>query len=115
MEQIVDAKFFKALGDPTRIRLLARLLEMGRAGTVGEVACCTDVDMSVVSRHLSTLREAGIVASERKGKEVHYSVRFPELVKKLRHLADSIESCCPDGINCCFTPANEKSEEETNE
>lgn len=114
MENIVDARFFKALGDPTRIRLLARLLEMGRGGTVSEVACCTEVDLSVVSRHLSTLREAGIVESERKGKEVHYSVRFPELVKKLRHLADSIERCCPDGVDCCISP-EKKCEERENE
>ena len=109
MEMMVDARFFKALGDPTRIRLLARLIELGRPCTVSEVACCTDVDLSVVSRHLSTLREAGIAQSERKGKEVYYTVLFPEIVKKLRILADSIETCCPDGISCrCDTPSANK-------
>lgn len=110
--ETMDARFFKALGDPTRIRLLARLIEIGRPGTVSEVACCTEVDLSVVSRHLSTLREAGIVESERKGKEVHYSVRFPELVKKLRRLADSIEECCPDGMECPCIPGSGKDEDE---
>lgn len=86
--------FFKALGDPNRLALLARLVDCREPCTVGEASCCCAVDLSVVSRHLAILREAGIVESERRGKEVHYSVRHDVIVQTLRQIADTIEACC---------------------
>ena len=58
------------------------------------MAECCPVDISVVSRHLAILREAGILAARKQGKEVLYSVRSTELVSTLRELADAIEGCC---------------------
>ena len=63
--------------------------------TVSEIASCCPTDLSVVSRHLAVLREAGIVEAQKRGKEVYYSVRYPELTARLRDLAESIEACCP--------------------
>jgi DNA-binding transcriptional ArsR family regulator len=54
------------------------------------------VDISVVSRHLSVLRDVGIMKSEKKGKEVYYTLRTKPLAIYLRSLADALESCCPD-------------------
>ncbi|MCP4248139.1 MAG: helix-turn-helix transcriptional regulator, partial [bacterium] len=48
-----------------------------------------------VSRHLATLREAGVVEATKAGKEVHYRVCFTDLVSTLRQVADAIEACCP--------------------
>lgn len=90
------AELFKALADPNRVALLARLADCGRACTVSEIACCLPIDLSVVSRHLRQLREAGILYAERRGKEVRYKVRYGELARTLRALADAIEACCPD-------------------
>jgi ArsR family transcriptional regulator len=87
-------RLFKALSDPTRIALLAGLARRGPA-TVSEVAGCCPVDLSVVSRHLALLREAGIVACEKKGKEVRCRIRYATLAGALRELADAIEACCP--------------------
>ena len=87
--------FFKALCDGTRLQVLLRLVESPGPATVGQVACCCPVDVSVVSRHLAALRDAGIVAAERRGKEVFYSVRYDGVVQTLRGLADAIEACCP--------------------
>jgi DNA-binding transcriptional ArsR family regulator len=53
------------------------------------------VDLSVVSRHLRTLREAGVVDARKQGKEVFYRVRFDALIGILRNLADALEACCP--------------------
>lgn len=89
--------FYKALADPTRIALLAWLARQPSPRTVGEVAnsgCC-NVDLSVVSRHLGVLRDAGILDSARRGKEVLYRVHTEVLVDTLRGLADAIETCCP--------------------
>jgi ArsR family transcriptional regulator len=88
---------FKALSDPNRVILLSRLAQSGAEQTVSQVATCCSVDLSVVSRHLKTLKDAGIVACEKRGKEVFYRVRIDELVGLLRGLADALESCCPDG------------------
>ena len=91
----LDADLFKALSDPTRLILLACLSKCGRACSVGEVAECCAVDMSVVSRHLSMMEDAGILQARKEGRTVFYSVRYRELTGMLRALADAIDQCCP--------------------
>ena len=61
-----------------------------------EVADCCPIDLSVVSRHLRTLREAGVLLAEKRGKEVFYRVKIREMCRLLRNLADALETCCPD-------------------
>jgi len=99
---VIPPRLFRALCDPNRIALLARLSECGRPCGVTELSGCCAVDFSVVSRHLRTLREAGVVDATRHGKEIFYEVRAPELVRTLRAIADVIERSCgcarlPDG------------------
>ncbi len=89
---------FKALSDPNRVAILARLAEMSGEQTVTEVASCCPINLSVVSRHLRTLRDAGIVECEKRGKEVFYRARVGNLSKLLRNLADALDACCPDGV-----------------
>lgn len=97
IESTLDPLLFKALCDPTRVAVLNRLAELGGESTVGQIASCCPVDLSVVSRHLTQLREAGIVESDKRGKEVYYRVRYQELSASLRKLADAIDACCPPG------------------
>jgi ArsR family transcriptional regulator len=68
------AKVFKALGHPSRLLMVEAL---GR----GELCVCelrdlVGSDMSTVSKHLSVLKEAGIVADERRGTSIYYSLRL---------------------------------------
>ena len=93
---LLNPRFFKALGDPSRIAILVRLTRLGGSSTVSEIAACCPTDFSVVSRHLAILRDAGILVSKKQGKEVHYSVRFPELVATLRGVADALDACCAE-------------------
>jgi len=89
--------FYRALCDPTRLSILVWLAARREASSVSDVAgsgCCR-VDLSVVSRHLAVLRDAGILESARRGKEVLYRVRTERIVQTLRDLADAIETCCP--------------------
>ncbi len=95
IEAFLEPSLFKALCDPTRVAVLSRLTELAKESTVTQVAACCTVDLSVVSRHLSVLREAGIVESEKRGKEVYYRVRYQDLSTSLRKLADAIDACCP--------------------
>jgi ArsR family transcriptional regulator, arsenate/arsenite/antimonite-responsive transcriptional repressor len=92
---VLTPKLFKALCDPNRVALLVRLAESCAPCTVSQVAECCPINLSVVSRHLAQLRDAGILHAERHGKEVRYSVRGQELVQTLRAMADAIERCCP--------------------
>ena len=94
---MLDPALFKALCDPTRAGLLACIAKCGRGCTVSEVAACCSVDTSVVSRHLSTLEKAGVLVSQREGRVVRYAVRYGELSRTLRALADAIDGCCPGG------------------
>ena len=92
---LLDPRLFKALCDPNRLALLVQLSRCGSSCTVSQAAECCPVNISVVSRHLAMLRDAGILNAQKRGKEVHYSVRYPELAATLRGIADAIEACCP--------------------
>lgn len=94
LAELLSPQFFKALCDPTRLSILGDLTRIVGPSTVGRIAACCTIDLSVVSRHLATLREAGILRSEKRGKEVYYTLQAEEVVAKLRELADAIESCC---------------------
>jgi DNA-binding transcriptional ArsR family regulator len=89
--------FFKALADPNRVALLVRLAGGEKEQTVTDVSCCCPIDISVVSRHLGVLRDAGILEAQKRGREVYYSVRVDKLTTLLRNLADALEACCPEG------------------
>ncbi len=102
VDDLLDPDLFKALCDPTRAKLLGCLIKCGRACSVGEVAECCSVDLSVVSRHLQMLERAGILESEKTGRSVSYGVRYAHLCQTLRGLADAIEQCCPaDQAGAC--------------
>ncbi|MBB4636400.1 DNA-binding transcriptional ArsR family regulator [Longimicrobium terrae] len=62
----------RALGDPTRREILRAL----RAGdlTAGEISSRFPMTAASVSHHLSVLREAGLVRSERSGRNLVYSL-----------------------------------------
>lgn len=88
---------FKALADPTRLRLLGCMIKCGRACSVSEVAECCSVDFSVVSRHLQALAREDVLSACKSGRSMRYSVRYANLCGLLRGLADAIEDCVPAG------------------
>lgn len=100
IDKALDPELFKALSDPTRIKLLACLAKCGRTCSVTEVAECCSVDFSVVSRHLAMLAAAGVLEARKEGRTMFYQVQYESLCASLRALAEAIEDCCPDG-SCC--------------
>ena len=92
----MSPRLFKALSDTKRLSLLVRLAEEKRPRTVGHLAEGSGIDMSVVSRHLAVLREAGVISCLKQGKEVWCVVNKNAVVQMLRELADALETCCPD-------------------
>lgn len=74
------ARVFKALGDPTRVRLLSLIA----AHAEGEACVCDLTDpvalsQPTVSHHLKQLAEAGLISREQRGKWAYYRVVQPAL------------------------------------
>lgn len=68
------AEFFKAIANPTRLKLVL-LLEHGEQ-CVCDLEKELDLDMSVISRHLKQLKGCAIVSSRREGKKVFYKLEM---------------------------------------
>ncbi len=69
------AKVMKAMAHPSRLFIIERL-------SLGEHCVCElrdmiGADLSTVSKHLSVLREAGIVDTEKRGVQVFYRLKVP--------------------------------------
>ncbi len=109
------AAMFKALGDPTRLRIFdflrmqccpVALEENGdvrpvTGPTVGDVCChVTGAERitSTISHHLKELRLAGLVTMQRKGKNMICSVNRPALTLLAGylkdHAVDANGACC---------------------
>ncbi|MHB8059873.1 MAG: ArsR/SmtB family transcription factor [Gaiellaceae bacterium] len=97
LARLLSPQLFRALSDPTRVSLFLRLTEQREPCTVGQIAQGSGVDLSVVSRHLSILREAGLIRCEKQGKEVWCTVETAAITEILRDLADALEACCSKG------------------
>lgn len=69
-DRVAAARFFRVLGDPTRLHILELLEERER--TVGELVSEIAQPQPRVSTHLACLRHCGFVETERRGKEVVY-------------------------------------------
>jgi ArsR family transcriptional regulator len=84
------ARMFKALGDPIRLRLLSRIT----SAPDGETCVCDltggdfDVSGPTISHHLKVLREAGLIAGERRCTWVYYRP-VPENLRQLAALLDA--------------------------
>lgn len=70
-------QFFRALGDPTRLRMLVLLTGQGEL-CVCELTHALDEIQPKVSRHLALLRELGVVLDRRQGQWIYYRMN-PDL------------------------------------
>jgi len=85
-----QAKFFKALGDETRLNIVKCLLNKDYC------ACgfsSTKKDQSTVSRHLNILVEGGVLKSKKNGRNIIYSIK-DTAVKKLLTNLNITANCC---------------------
>lgn len=85
--------FGKALADPTRVRILAALLEHELC--VCELADAMEMSQSTLSTHLQTLKQAGALATTRRHKWINYSIEpsaRPALEAVLNHYATAVKA-----------------------
>lgn len=77
----LKANVLKALGQPTRLKILELLRNGERC--VCEIFPAIKEEQSNVSRHLALMKSVGILASRKQGQMVHYRVRDPQVFKLL--------------------------------
>ena len=73
-----QARIIKALAHPTRLFIVEELNGQNRC--VSELTQMIGADTSTVSKHLSILKNAGLVLDEKKGTTVFYQLRMPCLM-----------------------------------
>ncbi len=100
LDAAFDPALFRALGEPTRIQLLASLMRLGGEANVTMMADTMPIDLSVVSRHLRELVQAGVLTVERRGRERWYALRYESLIGHFRELVRQLEAL-RDGRACC--------------
>jgi ArsR family transcriptional regulator, arsenate/arsenite/antimonite-responsive transcriptional repressor len=84
---VVYARWFKALADPTRIRILNLLAGSREPICVCDIVGNFPVGQATISHHLKILRDTSFVCAERRGTYMYYSVNraclgeFPEAAR----------------------------------
>jgi DNA-binding transcriptional ArsR family regulator len=89
-------RLFKVLGDENRLRIL-QALERGER-SVSEILEETGLPQTLASFHLRTLREAGVVTTERRGPFIFYSLAdpsFPNLLEACSKYAATLSEARP--------------------
>lgn len=83
------SRAFTALGDEHRQRILL-MFEPGERLNVGQIVELSTLARPTVSHHLKLLREAGVLGSEKVGKEVYFWIDKPFLEQSLQAVLDYI-------------------------
>src|SRR5262249_39092397 len=100
-EAELAARFFRVLGDPTRLRLLRLLLAAPREGrSVSELVDAIGAPQGRVSAHLGCLRWCGLVRARREGRQVYY-VLADDRVRDLLALATGMQRDHAASIASC--------------
>jgi ArsR family transcriptional regulator, cadmium/lead-responsive transcriptional repressor len=92
-------KYFRGLGDPTRLRILRLLGDAGELAA-GELVDRLGMPQATVSTHLGCLRWCGFVATRRSNRSVIYRIADPR-VGELVALADSLLADNAEHVACC--------------
>ena len=108
------AEIFKALSDPTRLKIIRLLSRRKPMLGVGALAHRLGISQPAVSQHLRVLKNAGILRAHRFGFHVHY-VFNPAILHEHKKMIDALfhvafECCEPhsgDG-SCCGSDKDEK-------
>jgi DNA-binding transcriptional ArsR family regulator len=82
------ASMLKAIAHPVRISIL-NFLEKGRKLTVTEIHEMLQIEQSTTSHHLGILKDKGVLASKREGKNTYYFLKH----EKLSDVVECVSQC----------------------
>lgn len=84
------ARVVKALAHPTRMFIVDELSRVEER-CVCELTEMVGADISTVSKHLSVLKNAGLVADDKRGNQVYYRLRVPCILEFFRCIESVLE------------------------
>ncbi len=79
--------FLRAMAHPIRVNIILLLLQNTKM-TVSEICEKLDLEQSLTSHHLANMRNSGVLASRREGKNIQYMLGSP----KIKEILEIIES-----------------------
>jgi len=85
------SKVFTALGDEHRQRILLTF-ERGERLNVGQIVAVSTLSRTAVSHHLKVLRDAGVLQSEKAGKEVYFWINKEFVIDAMETVVDYMRS-----------------------
>jgi DNA-binding transcriptional ArsR family regulator len=99
-ESDLVAKYFRGLGDPTRVRILELLREEGEL-SVGELVARLGLSQPKISNHLACLRWCGFIEARRVHRTVYNRIADPRVGRMLElargllaNNAEHVAACC---------------------
>ncbi|MDV5822235.1 ArsR/SmtB family transcription factor [Sphingobium naphthae] len=98
MSQAEPAVLFAALGDATRLGLLARLAD-GGASSIARLADGLPLSRQAVAKHLDVLQGAGLIHRRRQGRETQVALR-PEALDSARAWLDQVGAQWDERLAC---------------
>lgn len=103
MDEHQALEMLGAFSDGTRLRIIRYLVKCGDEGaSAGDIGKQVDATSSRASFHLSALKKAGAISSERQSRKIIYRANFDELGGLISFL---LSDCCgdhPDIRACCL-------------
>jgi len=92
----VHASIFAALGDETRLAMLAKLAH-GTPQSISRLAEGTELTRQAVTKHLRVLESAGIIQSARVGRESQFALKT-DVLNDLRDYLDTVSRQWDDAL-----------------
>ena len=88
MDTDTFAKIFKALGHPTRVKIVEHLIKINSC-VCGEIVNIFPFSQSTISQHLKLLKKSGIVRGEIEGPKTCYCVDF-DVLNQLKNYVSNL-------------------------
>ncbi|OFX68545.1 MAG: hypothetical protein A2X12_01365 [Bacteroidetes bacterium GWE2_29_8] len=83
MERLIGK--LKTVANPTRVEII-RLLSEKDTLSVTDIYKTINLSQAIVSHHLKALKDAGVLASTRKGKQIFYRVKYDKFEKLMDYV-----------------------------
>ena len=92
------ARIIKAMAHPTRLFIIDELSREARC--VGDLTRMIGADVSTVSKHLSVLKNAGIVRDEKQGSQVFYKLRVTCITDFFSCVESVLKNSAEEQLKC---------------
>lgn len=91
MKELVElrAEILKALGQPTRLKIVDFLRDGERC--VCEIFPAIEEEQSNTSRHLNMMLAAGVLSRRKEGLKIYYAIKHPEIISVVDLVSDVVK------------------------